>query len=130
MTTVLSKHHRGHRLALCWLVPALFAVSMGAASAEPVRIIAPADGETIHDNAGNVNVRVAGGGPVAGYRAYLDGNPTGPISLSAGFTLTGIDRGEHQLAVAAVDGDGQPVATSQTIVFYMWQASRLFPGRK
>lgn len=130
MTRALPQHHRRHRFALRWLAPALLTLSMGTASAESLRIISPADGETIHDNSGNVNVRVAGGDPAAGYRAYLDGQPTGPISLTSGFTLTGIDRGEHQLVVAAVDGNGQPVTTSQTIVFYMWQASRLFPGRQ
>jgi hypothetical protein len=129
MPSTTPRSHR-QRFARRWLALALLSLSLGATAAEPLRIIAPGDGETIHDNAGNVSVRVTGGGAVAGYRAYVDGTPTGPISLTTGFTLNGIDRGEHQLAVAAVDGNGNPVATSAPITIYMWQASKLFPGRK
>jgi len=130
MPSTTPRKHR-HQFAKRWLAPALLSLSLSATAAEPLSILTPGDGETIHDNSGTVRVRVVGGDPAAaGYQAYVDGTPRGPIALTTGFTLVGIDRGEHQLAVAAVDGRGNPIDTSREITFYMWQASRLFPGRQ
>ncbi len=109
---------------------ALIAATGLASAAGALTIVSPAEGETIHDNNGNVYVSVAGGGPAAGYRAVIDGVATGPISLTPAFRLTGIDRGEHHLQVEALDGDGDAVATSPAVTFHMWRASRLFPNRQ
>jgi hypothetical protein len=45
------------------------------------------------------------------------------------FSLENVHRGEHTLAVELLKS-GHVIATSEPIVFYMWQASRLFPSRK
>ncbi|QID18476.1 hypothetical protein G3580_13050 [Nitrogeniibacter mangrovi] len=109
---------------------ALLAAAVHAAAAGRLRIMQPAEGETIHDNNGTVTVRVAGGDRAAGYRADIDGAAAGPVSLTPVFVLTDIDRGEHRLTVTAVDGDGQAVETSPPVTFNMWRASRLFPNRQ
>jgi hypothetical protein len=124
---------RQTRQALSWralLVGALCLLAMAPARAEPLTLLQPAEGQTIHDNAGRVLVRVAGGAPGAAYQAYLDGAPAGPVSLSASFMLTGVERGEHRLQVASVDGEGRPLARTAPVTFHMWQASRLFPNRQ
>jgi len=121
---------RARPIARGCLVLAVLTATLGAAAAEPLTITVPTDGETIHDNAGNLVVRVIGGPPAAGYQAYVDGAAAGPISLTPAFALRGIDRGEHQLSVDAVDGAGSTLDTAPAITFYLWQASRLFPGRQ
>ena len=125
---IIRAHHPAHRWVGILLI-GLFALFAAAAHAQELTILQPAEGATIHDNAGKLQVSVTAYRAAAGYQAYVDGAPAGPVSLSPQLMLTGIDRGEHQLEVAAVDGAGQVLATSAPITFVMWQASRLFPNR-
>ena len=98
-------------------------------------IFAPADDETVYDNTGFVPVRVAVEGrdatDAATLRLSLDGVPTASAEpAGAGtFNLTGIERGSHMLQAELLDTAGRVIAQSPAVVFHMWQASALFPGR-
>jgi len=116
-------------MLIAWLL-VLATSAGGACAAEGLMLIRPSDGETIHDNSGQVMVVVSGDRDAAGFQAYVDGAPTGGVQPGPAFHLEGIERGEHSLRVEAVDDDGRPVAETGTITFHLWQASRLFPGRK
>jgi len=123
-----------------WLVAAAFA---GALAAFPglaqtpgkyadVVIVQPASEETVHDNEGNVVVQVAVSPSLApGDRIVLllDGRRVAQ-QMGTTFALSGIERGAHTLEALVVDGKGATLAPSRPVTFYMWQASRLFPGRK
>lgn len=105
------------------------------ADAATIAISSPQPEETIHDNSGAVAVAVVvrnGGaaGETLRLRVLIDEQPYGPVQHSASFTLAGVERGEHTLRVQSVDAAGKAIASSGTVKFYMWQASRLFPGRK
>lgn len=99
-----------------------------------IGITSPADEETVHDNTGRVPVAVTLDGdalPTGGaIRVLLDGAPLGPARTTATFALEGVERGEHTLQVQLLDASGNVAASSPTVKFYMWQASKLFPGRK
>lgn len=99
-----------------------------------IAISSPKPGETIHDNAGNVAVTIVvrndGVAQDASIRVLLDGQPYGPVQRSHSFMLKGIERGEHTLRVLLIGASGDVIASSATVKFYLWQASRLFPGRK
>lgn len=106
-----------------------------ADTAAAIAISSPQAGETIHDNSGDVAVTVVirnGGaaGDALRLRVLLDGQPYGPIQHSLSFTLSGVERGEHTLRVESLDISDNTLASSLSVTFYMWQASRLFPGRK
>jgi hypothetical protein len=122
-----------------WAAAACLALSVAFASAAPaqedsvtVTILSPANGETVHDNDGNVAVRLEAGGAGASsrIRVLLDGRPYGPDLARASFTLQGIERGEHTLQAQLIDQTGKEIASSNTVKFHMWRASALFPGRK
>jgi len=126
----------------------LAALAAGAASGAPaqerggtrlryaaVTLAQPQHGETVHDNLGRVEVAVQlvpALDASAGHRIRMgvDGKLRPGAWTSERFTLTGIDRGAHSLQAVIVDRDGRPLAASDEITFHMWQASRLFPGRK
>lgn len=116
-------------------MPAWLAPGHVRADAATIAIASPKPEETIHDNTGSVAVVVVSGdGAVApdgvSIRVFLDGQPYGPVQHSRSFTLTGVERGEHTLQVQLVNAAGKMLASSNTVKFYMWQASRRFPGRK
>lgn len=98
-----------------------------------IAIESPKQEETVHDNAGNVAVSLAIHGTApAGMRVrvLLDGRPHGAEQATTSFVIEGIERGEHLLQVELVDAAGRVVAASETVTFFMWQASSLFPSRK
>ena len=101
------------------------------AYAAQIGIVSPADGDTIHDNAGDLQV-VVGATLGAGerVRVLLDGVPVGADSPSTTLQLYAIDRGEHRLQAVLVDERGAVLASSATITIYMWRASAQFPLRK
>jgi hypothetical protein len=99
-----------------------------------VRIVAPKPDATVHDNSGNLAVTVAVSPPLRAdsgdhLALQLDGRV-----VSSGFVrrfeLAGIDRGSHTLRAQVIGADGSVIASSPPVIFHMWQASRLFPGRK
>jgi len=124
---------------VAWLLAAALA---GAALSLPglaqapggynIAIVQPANEGTVHDNEGNVIVQVAVFPSLApGHQValVLDGRP---VAQQTGTTvaLSGVERGAHTLQAQVVDAGGATLAASQPVTFSMWQASRLFPGRK
>lgn len=102
------------------------------AQALEVTITRPAQDDTVHDNEGNVSVIVAvepALAPGSELVLLLDDRPAarqrGPV-----FALMGVERGTHTLQAQVIDARGVTLATSAPVTFHMWQASRLFPGRK
>lgn len=100
-----------------------------------VSIVSPQSEETIHDNTGRLAVTVAitNGDPLAAggsLRVLLDGRIFGPGARATSFAVEGIERGEHLLQVQVVDAAERVIASSESVKFFMWQASRLFPSRK
>jgi len=119
---------------LLLVMPAWLAPGIVRADAASITIASPKPGETIHDNAGNVAMAVVvrndGAAQDASIRVLLDGQPYGPVQHSRSFTLTGVERGEHTLRVQLIGASGNVIASSDAVKFHLWQASRLFPGRK
>ncbi|RPI45793.1 MAG: hypothetical protein EHM59_09180 [Betaproteobacteria bacterium] len=95
-----------------------------------ISIVAPTDEETVHDNSGTVNVRIAvepalqrGRGDRV--RLSLDGSPLATLESDT-FTLTDVDRGAHVLSAAVIDAEGREIVVSPGVTFHMWRASVLF----
>lgn len=94
----------------------------------------PKDDEGIRANDGNVNVVIAitpnlqEGHSV---QLRLDGNDTGQPQKIPYFSLSGVERGTHQLqAVVINDGSGDVVQSSDSISFHALIASRLNQNRR
>ena len=109
----------------------LLAASLTAQAAE-ISIVRPTDNETIHSNQGKLKVKLrrAGAPPGAGVRLVLDGAQRPKIHRGNVIELDGIYRGSHTLQAVLVDANGERIAASMPVTFYMWHASRLFPDRK
>lgn len=115
--------------ALC----AIVACVAQAAGYDTVRIVAPSQDETVHDNRGKVTVSVAVSPPLragAGDRIalLLDGRVVAKGSDER-IALSGVDRGTHALRAEVTASDGSVLIVSAPVTFHMWRASRLFPGR-
>ncbi len=98
---------------------------------DELRITAPGDGETIRDNAGNVNVdlrlkpRLRAGHKID---LLLDGQSIGGGKATA-ITLTELDRGAHSLQAVIKNAAGQVVARSKSITFTLQRRSAILqPG--
>jgi len=101
---------------------------------DAIAVTKPADGTTVFNNAGNVEVTVAVSPALradTGDQIVLlvDGQRTAAQSATR-FNLSGIVRGEHTLEAQVVDGSGNTLISSKPVKFYMWQASRLFLNRR
>lgn len=117
---------------LRWLaVPLVLCITAAAAHAADILIVSPRHQETVHDNSGNVTVkldaRVSGRERI---RLLIDGVPAGSDSQKTTIPLEGIDRGEHILEALLLDEKDGILATSPAVTFYMWRASAQFPSRK
>ena len=109
----------------------LLAAALPAGAAQ-IDIVVPSAQQTMHDNAGNVDVQIAAAlEPARGEQVevWLDGRlvARGP---QTDFRLGGVERGEHTLQARLVDRKGRTLAVSQPVAFHLWQASRLFPNRR
>ena len=119
-------------LLLVFAVP--FARADDGARYDSVRIIAPLQDATVHDNQGKVDVAVqvspqlnaAAGDRIA---LLLDGSVVANTA-NASTRLTNIDRGTHTLRAQVTAADGTVLLASPEVRFYMWRASRLFPSRR
>jgi hypothetical protein len=101
---------------------------------DAVRIVSPAEDETVHDNSGNVAVTVSVSPPLdvkAGDRILLllDGRAVASGGMTR-FELKGVERGTHDLQAQVAAPDGSILGASTIVAFHMWRASRLFPGRR
>jgi hypothetical protein len=118
------------RLVCALAVVAALILAAGAANAATIEIVRPQHEETIQDNEGNVEVTVrADLGRDQRIRVLMDGEPVAPESERRTIRITNVERGEHVLKAQVVSDRGRVVAESRPVVFYMWQASALFPGR-
>lgn len=105
--------------------PPLAAEPAKAAAAVPasLSITSPAQEETIRDTDGKFTVTVAAAlGNGEGLVYYLDGAAQNSTPTpSQAFLFSGVDRGEHQLAVAQVGADGHEIARSAAVTIFMKQ---------
>ena len=112
------------------------AANEGAAPTRYVKleILAPLRDQTVHDNLGRLELRVATDPPVRGERGdhiriLIDDRAAATMNAAGTHTLSGIERGSHTLKAVLLDRDGHELIASEAITFHMWQASRLFPQR-
>ncbi|WJG08927.1 DUF4124 domain-containing protein [Aliiglaciecola sp. LCG003] len=114
------------------VMPSLSANSNAAqkrlAKAQPsyqLSISSPSDQETIRNNLGKVSV-TAKISPIGNgkFQLYLDGT-LAQTSPAPSFQLQDVDRGEHSIQVKFVSHKGKILASSQSIVFFLHQASIL-----
>lgn len=99
---------------------------------EHLAIASPPHEGTVRDNEGRVQVRIAISPRLREGHAVellLDGERVAHGS-STTVQLENVYRGEHQLQVRVRDARGEIVAESDPSIFYMHQASRLFPQRQ
>lgn len=91
-----------------------------------LRITAPADDESLRDNAGNVTV-VADLAPTlqAGHRLqlYLDGQLVQTATSGTTFRLANVDRGTHQVEVRVVGASGDTLIASSPSTFHLQRRS-------
>lgn len=126
-----------HWRAALLAAAAALALLCTEAAAQPyttIEWLQPQPGQTLHDNRGNVRVELELAPPLqlrAGHRLQLtlDGKPFPELWSSQSGVLSGVDRGEHRLQAHVVAGDGSRIASSEPLVFHLWQASRLLPQR-
>jgi hypothetical protein len=95
-----------------------------------VKIVDPADQDTVRDNAGNLLVRVTTSPALQtkyGHRLQLllDGSAA-QTGTSTSFSLSGIDRGTHVLEARVIGVDGKPLAASSSVTFFLHRASKRF----
>lgn len=96
------------------------------------RIVAPAQGETLWNIGGQLPVQLnIQPGLQSSHRLqlYLDGEPREDVPRATQFVLSEVWRGEHQLRAAILDGQGREVASTETVTFYVQQASLQNPNR-
>jgi len=98
-----------------------------------IAIVSPGNDTTVFDNEGTVPVHIDLSPALRNDAAthielLLDGIQV--EHKDGEFILTGVERGEHLLQARVVDANDNTLVESEPIKFYMWQASRLFPGRR
>ncbi|WAJ70449.1 hypothetical protein [Catenovulum adriaticum] len=91
-----------------------------------LNILQPKSQATIRSNPGQltVSLNVSPNRPnSAQLKLWLDGAVVKTLPYRAITTLENVYRGEHQLKVELIDSNGKLIASSQTVTFYMHQAS-------
>lgn len=125
----------GVSLFLTWVAPAMAQQAPDVRGYTALMLLAPADGETVRHNAGDVDVAVVVEPPLdvaAGHRlaVVLDGRELPLRSIGTRFVVPGIDRGEHRLRVVVAASDGTRLIQSDERTVHVWRASRRFPNRQ
>jgi hypothetical protein len=85
-------------------------------------ILNPAMEATVISNQGEVAVQSDVSPPLADHhklRLVLDNNQQSPLQQSSNFRLLGVERGEHQLQLQALDQNGKLIAESTVTTFYL-----------
>ncbi len=96
-----------------------------------VRIASPAAEATLRNNSGDFEVRVEIKPELQAQHWLLlkmDGEAVSEPQKSAGFQLTNIDRGSHQLVVEVVDQDQKSIIQSAPVTIHLHRHSRFFPA--
>ena len=89
-------------------------------------ILAPANDETVRENAGNVTVAVALNPSLrAGDRLvlYMDGKQSQVRAQGTSFRLENVDRGTHTIGVRVLDDAGNVAAEAPTSTFTLQRVS-------
>ena len=99
-----------------------------------VRIVSPRPDEGVRANDGRVPVEVAveprpKRDTRLRFRAFLDGQPTGPVSDQPRWILSDVPRGTHTLEAVVLDEKGQELARSAPVTFHVLRVSRLIRPR-
>ncbi|MDR7925943.1 hypothetical protein RIE95_02870 [Acidithiobacillus thiooxidans] len=129
----LSRYALRCLLAMVVLVVPLAPSAAIASVNAPIvlKILTPRAGEVIHNNQDKVTVGLLVL-PKSVFqeglriRMRLDGKFQQRLWNRPFFTLDQVYRGKHTLQAALVTQNGHIVALSPVVVFYLWQASRLF----
>lgn len=85
-------------------------------------ILKPAMQDTVISNQGEVVVQSDVRPALADHhklRLVLDNNQQSPLQQSSNFRLLGVERGEHQLQLQALDQNGKLIAESTVTTFYL-----------
>jgi hypothetical protein len=86
-------------------------------------IDAPAPETVFRDPSGTVSVSASVAPPPGAgfrYQYYVDGAAASPEPLSSpGFTITGLERGSHQIAVALIDPSGREISRSPAVTVHL-----------
>ncbi|MEM0516140.1 DUF4124 domain-containing protein [Pseudoalteromonas sp. YIC-827] len=91
-----------------------------------IAITTPTQEETIRDNTGSVHVsgqvkpRFLQGHSV---QLFMDGQAHGEPQSSSLFALRNVDRGEHSLVLKLLNSEGEVLASSKPITFFMHRRS-------
>lgn len=93
-----------------------------------LRIVRPAEEETIRDNTGNVSVSLEIEPALlvqAGHRVqfFLDGEAIGAPSSVLKTSFANVDRGEHQVEAAVIDVSGEPILRTSSVRFFLHRYS-------
>lgn len=95
-----------------------------------IRIIAPADDESIWVNNGNVSVSMIVEPQLDAERGdlivlNLDGAAVGQAQPTTTFQLNNLSRGTHTVSATVVDRSGSALTSSETVTFHLHRASVL-----
>lgn len=85
-------------------------------------ILNPAMEDTVISNQGEMVVQSDVSPELADHhklRLVLDNNQQSPLQQSSNFRLLGVERGEHQLQLQALDQNGKLIAESPVTTFYL-----------
>jgi len=85
-------------------------------------LLKPAMEDTVISNQGEVVVQSNVSPELAAHhklRLVLDSNQQSPLQQSSNFRLLGVERGEHQLQLQALDQNGKLIAESPVTTFYL-----------
>ncbi|MCB1747782.1 MAG: DUF4124 domain-containing protein [Gammaproteobacteria bacterium] len=104
------------------------------ATYEALSIVSPADQATIR-NQREVAVSVAvqpGLDVEAGHRVqfYFDGNPYGAPARLPQTTISELERGQHSVGAAIIDGNGKELIRAEPVVIFVHLPSKLHPAPK
>jgi hypothetical protein len=116
--------------------PAEPATAPAEAPAQPYTqfgIVTPAQGATIQNTAYTVDVTLALEPPLQAEQGHgivllLDGQSVTEPGAQLAFKLNPVYRGEHTLQAQVVDANGAVLAATESVIFYVHQASRLMPS--
>jgi hypothetical protein len=89
---------------------------------ESVTILQPEDQVTLRNTDGSVSIIAALKPqlrPGDKLQVIFDGSPIGKLKATTEFSLRGINRGSHTLAVQVTNGEGNVLNTSNTVTIFM-----------
>lgn len=110
------------------------APSAAAQRSYKIAITSPMPDQTYRDPEASISVAASVTPELADGDAlmfYLDGAPAGSAGRgSNGFTLSGLERGEHSIAAAVVDADGRELVRSAPVRVHLLLPGRIKPAAR